>query len=148
MKEFLNIQTWCLHEMLQLTLLGILIGVQIGPIFAVMQKGDPPSIQPILVPKNTTEGQKIRLTCLVSQGTAPFTFEWLKNDQPMGKNEEENYRLMQLDDESSVLAIDGLTTKNSGSYKCLVRNRFGVSETVVLLSVQGNREGISFEDFD
>lgn len=101
-----------------------------------IRASEPPGIQPIPVPKVTSEGQKIRLTCLASRGSPPLTFQWLKDGEVL--QEQGNYKLLQLDEDTSVLAINGLKWSNSGRFECRVKNAFGQAESAVELVVQGD----------
>ena len=104
-------------------------------VFCLAFPGKIPRLQPILVPKDLTEGQKISLSCAADKNTFPLTFDWFKNDKPFKPAADQ--KIIRPDEEMSILVITSLRGQDSGNYKCVVKNRIGESKSSVDLLVQG-----------
>ncbi|XP_054724333.1 cell adhesion molecule DSCAM-like [Uloborus diversus] len=91
-----------------------------------------PKIQPFSIPEKLTEGEEVKLGCLVRKGSKPFHFKWFK-----GKSELKNsveYEIISKD-EVSFLTVKKLTGYSSGNFTCRVSNSFGDDSYAVSLVV-------------
>lgn len=96
---------------------------------------EPPIIQPLSINKNIVEGQKIKLGCTVTSGSVPLKFEWFHNDFQIVSGKE--YQIRNAVEDSSDLVINPISTRNSGSYKCVATNVHGMDSTKVEIEIKG-----------
>lgn len=80
-------------------------------------------------------GTKVKLSCFIQQGTKPFSFEWLKDNQVLF-SDASKYRI-ETDEEGSDLIISNLDHFDSAEYLCTVRNEFGSDTQSTKLIVKG-----------
>lgn len=91
---------------------------------------DKPLLQELLVPKNLSENQTVRLNCNLLQGESA-NFNWYLNDRQL---EETNRRRIKLNDDSSELVIKQVSVDDLGDYKCVAeKNGFQDMQIVSLL---------------
>jgi hypothetical protein len=97
--------------------------------------GQTPVAQQLQIPKNLTQGQKVKLICSTEQGSQPLKFDWTLNGRSV--KDHKDIRVLQAEDEASILMIASLQSNHSGLFKCVISNQFGTSETSLQLKVQG-----------
>ncbi|UXI21380.1 transient receptor potential ion channel subfamily C trpgamma-like protein [Sarcoptes scabiei] len=103
----------------------------------IIDAQDRPRLEPFSRQKIANEGSKSKLFCLVSDGTEPFYFEWLKNgDVLSNSNLPNNYRI-DINRDNSLLTIENLSLKDSANYSCRVSNGFGEDYQQIKLIVKG-----------
>jgi len=87
-------------------------------------------IQPFLFPKNAKIGQRASVTCLVTEGSEPLDFSWLKN----GKTIKDSHIEVSKTTTTSTLSIKPIKNQDGGEYSCIVKNPVGTaSQSAVLL---------------
>ena len=90
---------------------------------------DEPVIQPFLFPKNTKIGQRTSVTCLVTEGSEPLHFSWLKNGKVI---QDPDIQVVKTKS-SSLLSFHPIKSQDGGEY-CIVKNPVGTaSQSAVLL---------------
>jgi hypothetical protein len=94
-----------------------------------------PVLAPLSVPRQLSEGQKLRLICNVLSGTLPVQFEWTKEDRSLASGSRTTIR--RLTEEVSELETTNLKFEDIGNYSCLARNSFGSDVSTVNLQIKG-----------
>ncbi|KAJ6223718.1 hypothetical protein RDWZM_002263 [Blomia tropicalis] len=79
------------------------------------------------------ENMSFVLSCMVSSGSQPFQFEWIKDDRPL---ENDNRHKIENHETISLLSLRKLHRKDTGSYTCKVNNQFGTDSTSTRLLVK------------
>uniref|UniRef100_T1JE40 Ig-like domain-containing protein n=1 Tax=Strigamia maritima TaxID=126957 RepID=T1JE40_STRMM len=97
--------------------------------FSVAPKIMPFSFQEELL----REGMRARLQCVVSEGDAPITIEWLKDNAVIPS--QLDIKIQQMDEFSSILNIGQVTPKHNGNYTCKARNSATTVEHSAVLNV-------------
>ena len=83
-------------------------------------------------------GGKFKQWCGILDGSKPLRFEWRKNGQPLAQiMANYHYHIDNVDDDSSILVIDKLSSNDSGNYSCHVSNQFGSDIQSTILTVKG-----------
>ncbi|GAB6030519.1 hypothetical protein CHUAL_007381 [Chamberlinius hualienensis] len=82
------------------------------------------------------EGSVARLSCVVYQGDLPIVIEWLKDDRPL--LDDPAVKVREIDDYSSILTIDKVARRHSGTFTCKVRNNAAATQQSAILVVNGN----------
>lgn len=77
-----------------------------------------PKIQTFSFPKDLSVGRSVKILCAVEGGEKLFSFEWLKDGEPL--MEQENV-FIRVEDEFTLLEIEPVTLKDNGNYTCKVR---------------------------
>nr|XP_019568140.1 PREDICTED: basement membrane-specific heparan sulfate proteoglycan core protein isoform X7 [Rhinolophus sinicus] len=86
------------------------------------------SIEP---PSSTVQqGQDASFKCLIHDGAAPISLEWKTRNQELEDN-------VHISPNGSVITIVGTRPSNHGPYRCVASNAYGVTQSVVNLSVHG-----------
>lgn len=89
------------------------------------------------------EGMRAAIACQILEGDLPVTFRWERNGQPVGQA---GYggavpvggaTVTRLDEFSTRLVIDHITSAHSGNYTCLASNVAGTEKFTVPLTVNG-----------
>ena len=80
------------------------------------------------------ENMSFILSCMVSSGSQPFQFEWIKDDQLL---ENDDRHKVENHETTSMLSLRKLHRKDTGSYTCKVKNQFGTDSTSTRLLVKG-----------
>lgn len=82
------------------------------------------------------KGDTIVITCVVTAGDSPITFQWTKDGHPthslLGVD------ILQGNLYSSLLAISNVGRDHEGEYSCSAMNAVGVTSTTLQLKVDGN----------
>ncbi|XP_064213100.1 cell adhesion molecule Dscam2 isoform X2 [Tribolium castaneum] len=80
----------------------------------------PPKVSPFYVEDTLHMGDRASLTCSVTKGDLPLTITWRKN----GRTVEPAHMvsITQVDQFTSILVIEKLSSDHNGNYSCVVRN--------------------------
>lgn len=115
----------------------------------------PPTVVPFSFPREVKEGEKIFVTCVVSQGDAPMRLQWLKNAQVVGDTtaspRKENKSGVKHpsdlrsdlsihrigDSDALVLQITHVKFEHGSNWTCKAKNPFGTQEYTQQLVVHG-----------
>uniref|UniRef100_T1JD47 Down syndrome cell adhesion molecule-like protein Dscam2 n=1 Tax=Strigamia maritima TaxID=126957 RepID=T1JD47_STRMM len=81
------------------------------------------------------EGGEARVSCVVSQGDLPISLQWKKDGRRPDLEESVGLSIRVIDDYSSLLTIENVQRKHSGTYSCIARNEAGVAEYHTHLAV-------------
>ncbi|GLH07043.1 Down syndrome cell adhesion molecule-like protein Dscam2 [Gryllus bimaculatus] len=95
----------------------------------------PPRILPIPAMTNLLqEGMRAAISCQIIEGDLPVTFRWERNGQPIPLS---NYGITtrRLDEYSTSLVIEQITSRHSGNYTCVAQNIAGAESFTVPLTV-------------
>ena len=74
------------------------------------------------------------LTCSLSRGSKPITFQWLQNGIRLSSDQSLN---IESKLSSSTLTFTKIETKHSGNYSCLAQNSNGKDLSSIVLQVKG-----------
>lgn len=84
------------------------------------------------------KGMRAHISCAVSQGDLPLTFQWFKDGQSLSSMKFAGANVVSYDGHSSSLSIDSVTSGHSGNYTCITTNEAGTASYTARLMVQGN----------
>jgi hypothetical protein len=96
---------------------------------------DLPVIQPLAIPSEIVAGQRFKIGCGLSSGTAPVEFKWFKNDEPL--TSESGIQIRTVLEDSSDLIVKQIGPEDAGRYKCVVQNEAGSDSSQVDVRVKG-----------
>lgn len=94
-----------------------------------------PVIQKSARTSDIEAGQKFKISCVLSSGSVPVDFSWLKNDQVIVPDD--NMQIQNMADDSSFLTIRSTRSDHSGVYKCIATNSVGSDHNEVQVVVKG-----------
>ncbi|XP_049817554.1 Down syndrome cell adhesion molecule-like protein Dscam2 [Aethina tumida] len=96
----------------------------------------PPKILPINPMTDLLrEGMRAAITCQIMEGDLPLTFRWERNGKVVSNNAALGTLIRRIDEFSSSLIIDQVTSAHSGNYTCIASNVAGAEKYVVPLTV-------------
>jgi Immunoglobulin domain len=75
-----------------------------------------------------------QIVCSVIHGDSPFTFEWLFQNETIENSVDTK---IVNSKRTSILSIESVSYKHTGSYTCKVRNKAGASYLTAALVVEG-----------
>lgn len=102
-------------------------------VFAVVSaEVEIPKIQPFFFPKNLTTGKTVKVICNPSEGSLPFTFEWLKDGTQVVPSA---HVAVKTHEDYSLLNIDSVGWEDAGNYSCVLNNSAGSDTHTATLSV-------------
>ena len=78
----------------------------------------------------------VGVSCVLSAGTKPISFEWLKNGQSLNDNNDPSVTIRN-EDMYSVLELKALTVNDVGNYTCIATNSQGSDQFTALLLMRG-----------
>lgn len=93
----------------------------------------PPKIVPQISENSLREGQRYMVTCSISEGDPPLTFQWSKDGRAL--IESSHLLIRHQDDFSSSLIIAAVKGSDNGNYTCTVSNRAGSDSLITKLLV-------------
>lgn len=106
----------------------------------------PPKLSPLPDKLLKYSDSKLKLLCLIKQGTEPIQFEWLHNDALIDPNSL-HYRI-ESTQEDSLLIIERISSNDSGYYSCIARNDFGSdrlqTEIIITGLIRSNFMGLEY----
>ena len=106
---------------------------QISLLFLTLE---PPQIAPLSFGRDIMdEGSFGQLLCTVLTGDAPFTFSW--SLQGAKVSSEAGLTTSQLGQRASLLMIERVGHRHSGTYRCKVTNEAGHATATTELKVNG-----------
>lgn len=73
--------------------------------------------------------------CVVGKGDFPITISWTLNDKPL--NNVEGVIIANNNKRSSQITIESVQAQHMGEYKCIAKNKVGLSEFSTYLNVNG-----------
>lgn len=94
----------------------------------------PPQISPFKVADDLSEGQRLSLVCLVTVGTPPISFSWMKDGRPLSSVQ--GVKVSLYDEDQGQLKIDRLTREHTGNYTCSAKNAFGTDQMSVTVALR------------
>lgn len=83
------------------------------------------------------EGMRAAITCQIMEGDLPITFRWERNGKTISNNVVEGTAVRRIDEFSSSLIIDKVSSSHSGNYTCIASNIAGSEKYIVPLTVNG-----------
>ena len=95
---------------------------------------DVPKLVELPKKNELSEDMSFMLSCMLSSGSQPVHFEWLKDNlllEDRKRHKIENHETI------SLLSLQKLQRKDSGSYTCNVKNQFGTDSTSTQLLIKG-----------
>ncbi|XP_060519429.1 cell adhesion molecule Dscam2 isoform X3 [Cylas formicarius] len=96
----------------------------------------PPKILPINPMTDLLrEGMRAAITCQIMEGDLPINFSWERNGKIILNNAALGTVIRRIDEFSSSLIIDQVTSQHSGNYTCIANNIAGSERYTVPLTV-------------
>ncbi|XP_017771587.1 PREDICTED: Down syndrome cell adhesion molecule-like protein Dscam2 [Nicrophorus vespilloides] len=96
----------------------------------------PPKILPINPMTDLLrEGMRAAITCQIMEGDLPINFRWERNGKPVSNNVALGTVVRRIDEFSSSLVIDQVSSAHTGNYTCIASNVAGAERYVVPLTV-------------
>lgn len=83
------------------------------------------------------EGMRAAITCQIMEGDLPITFRWERNGKAIGNNIAEGTSVRRIDEFSSSLILERVSSMHSGNYTCIATNVAGSERYIVPLTVNG-----------
>lgn len=102
----------------------------------VVAKQNPPLIQPLAIPNEIVAGQRFKIGCGLSSGSAPVEFKWYKNDKLLSSTD--GIQIRTVVEDASDLIIKQIGSNDAGRYKCVVQNDAGSDASEVQVRIKGN----------
>lgn len=96
----------------------------------------PPKVSPFYIEDNLHIGDRVSLTCSVTKGDLPLTISWRKDGRIM--NPSHHVSITAVDQFTSILAIEKLSSDHNGNYSCVVSNMVAEVSHSHPLVVNGN----------
>ncbi|XP_063908088.1 cell adhesion molecule Dscam1 isoform X3 [Zophobas morio] len=96
----------------------------------------PPKILPINPMTGVLrEGMRAAITCQIMEGDLPITFRWERNGRAVSNNLALGTVIRRIDEFSSSLIIEQVTSAHTGNYTCIASNVAGDEKHIVPLTV-------------
>ncbi|GAB6020837.1 Down syndrome cell adhesion molecule-like protein 1 [Chamberlinius hualienensis] len=77
---------------------------------------------------------RAHVSCAISEGDLPVTFQWLKDQETIGPNL--GIVIRNYDAQTQSLSIENVGSTHSGNYTCVVRNKAGTASHTAVLYVR------------
>lgn len=81
------------------------------------------------------KGMRAHVSCAISQGDLPVTFEWLKDGDLISSDM--GIFTRKYDENTESLSIENVESRHSGNYSCIIRNVAGKAMHTAQLMVRG-----------
>ncbi|GAB6021006.1 Down syndrome cell adhesion molecule-like protein 1 [Chamberlinius hualienensis] len=91
----------------------------------------------------SVNGMRSLVTCAISQGDQPLTFEWLKDGKAIPMNI--GIVTRKYDQNTDSLSIENVDSRHSGNYTCIVRNQAGKAMHTAQLMVRVRPKIVPFQ---
>ncbi|GAB6020998.1 Down syndrome cell adhesion molecule-like protein 1 [Chamberlinius hualienensis] len=128
---------------LLLTLLNYLLTVN-NNVFCLPFLTVPPKVIPFsFLDDQFYKGMRSLVTCAISQGDQPLTFEWLKDGKAIPMNI--GIVTRKYDQNTDSLSIENVDSRHSGNYTCIVRNQAGKAMHTAQLMVRVRPKIVPFQ---
>lgn len=95
----------------------------------------PPKVSPFYAENTLHVGDRTSLTCSVTKGDLPLTISWRKDGRTLDPTQ---ISITQVDQFTSILLIESLSSEHNGNYSCVVRNQAAEVSHTQQLVVNGN----------
>ncbi|GAB6032243.1 Down syndrome cell adhesion molecule-like protein 1 [Chamberlinius hualienensis] len=92
----------------------------------------------------SVNGMRAHVTCAISQGDLPVTFEWFKNGEAISSSDL-GIITRKYDDNTDSLSIENVESRHSGNYTCVARNVAGEAKHTALLMVRVRPKIVPFQ---
>ena len=93
-----------------------------------------PRIVKFEFPLDLQVGQRTSVPCLVSSGSPPYKFEWIKDGLVISSNERTSIGEFEG---VSTLVIKETSIEDAGNYTCIAKNAFGSDSFTAKLTLKG-----------
>lgn len=97
-----------------------------------------PHVNPFFFEQESSMGDTVQVSCLVSKGDMPITFSWLFNGKPIPM--EMSINIAPFGKKTSVLNIDYVDESHIGNFTCVAANKAGIATYSTELLVKGMTE--------
>ncbi|CAN7943925.1 unnamed protein product, partial [Ixodes pacificus] len=95
---------------------------------------EPPKLNPFSFFKRWQTGEKTSVTCMVTSGTPPLKFVWMKDGKEL--SEQSSNLRVKHEPGYSMLFIEPVELLSGGNYTCVVKNRAGLDSYTTFLDVE------------
>lgn len=95
----------------------------------------PPRILPFSQDHHLSEGNRLTLTCVVTEGDLPLTIKWYKDGEPLDGREHVSQHTW--GDYNSHLGIVNVLPHHAGNYTCRASNSAASDQQTAALYVNG-----------
>lgn len=96
----------------------------------------PPQINPFEFGEDAVNsGDLLMTTCFVTKGDLPIEISWTLNNKSI--NDIDGISVVSPNKRASQITIDSVEAHHRGEYKCIAKNKAGVSEFLSFLNVNG-----------
>lgn len=104
---------------------------------------DSPKIKAFSFPSDIdTSTPFVSASCVLSKGTKPISFEWLKNGRSLSNG---NRLAIRHEDQFTILEIRNINASDVGNYTCLATNTFGSDKYTSLLVIKCKQQSNYFK---
>jgi len=107
--------------------------VAIFAMISVVHSLDLPVITPFSFPSSSRAGNRTTVVCIVTSGSNPLEFSWLKDRQPITAS---NIDISNAKSHSA-LHFEEIKSDDGGEYKCIVKNPAGTASHSAILVIEG-----------
>ncbi|KAK8765881.1 hypothetical protein V5799_007339 [Amblyomma americanum] len=94
----------------------------------------PPVIMPFSFAKDTSLGDRVLLSCVVTRGTAPFSISWTHQGRPIANTANKHATL--LTGSIATMTIEKVAAEDVGNYTCTAKNAAGSDSFTAALTVE------------
>ena len=103
------------------------------PLYSSLQSSDAPVLERFSFSSNIRLGSRASVTCLVTSGSEPLTFQWLKDQKPVQSSSDVDVVKTRY---SSILSLSPVSSNHAGNWTCQVKNEAGVASHTSSLDVE------------
>ncbi|KAK8780167.1 hypothetical protein V5799_018495 [Amblyomma americanum] len=94
----------------------------------------PPVIMPFSFAKDTSLGDRVLVSCVVTRGTAPFSISWTHQGRPIANTANKHATL--LTGSIATMTIEKVAAEDVGNYTCTAKNAAGSDSFTAALTVE------------